>query len=395
MSRPQRCRLVPWFSAAWLAAAAALSGPGLGVRPALAADAPVAGYTIPLFDGAGLDRWVVTGCDVRVDDGRLVLADGDGLVRTHHRYRDFELEFDWRPLRDSMYDAGIYFRCDLPPEGKPWPRRYQINLKQGDEGNLIGVPGARSTGLIKAGEWNHFKLRVVGHNAELWLNGQAAWKTDQIEPEEGYVGIQVEVPLGGQHAFRDIRLTELGFTSLFNGKDLEGWEGGGGDAASCWQVEQGELVCTGAKGPWLRSIGEHGDFNVRLEYKLKEGGNSGVYIRVPESGNHHGKDAGIEVQVLDDAAPRYANLQPYQYSASLYALVPASPRVARPAGEWNSLEINCRGGQYRVTHNGVVVVDADESSQPALVERLKSGRLGLQNHSERIWYRNLRVGPAQ
>src|SRR5204863_509284 len=83
-------------------------------------------------------------------------------------------------------------------------------------------------------------------------------------------------------------------------------------------------------------------------------GNSGVYIRVPEDGKHHGEGAGIEVQVLDDSAERYRQIKPWQYTGSLYAIAPATIHVGKPAGEWNTLEINCRGKAYHVFHNGTL-----------------------------------------
>jgi hypothetical protein len=88
-------------------------------------------------------------------------------------------------------------------------------------------------------------------------------------------------------------------------------------------------------------------------------------------------------------------LKPYQFTASLYAIVPADPRVARPAGEWNTMEIQCRGTTYRVTHNGVDVIAADEHAAPELRQRRVAGHLGLQNHSEEVWFRHLRIGPAE
>jgi hypothetical protein len=350
--------------------------------------------TTRVFDGQSLQGWHVTGCDVGVEEGKLVIRDGDGFVRTDHRYRDFVLELSYKPRRSEKYDSGIYIRAELPPSGKPWPAKHQINLKQGDEANLIGFKEARSSGLIQPGEWNRLKVTVVGDTVAMEINGQAAWKTSGLEPREGYVGIQVEVPGGGQFEFKDITITEIGYDSLFNGVDLTGWEGAGQDAAACWKVEEGLLLCTGAKGPWLRSKEEYGDFNFRFAYKLKEGGNSGVYIRVPASGNHHGAQAGIEVQLLDDHAKRYEKLKPYQYSGSLYAIVPAEPRVCRPVGEWNSMEIDCRGMHYLVIHNGVEVIRASAADYPALAERLTRGFLGLQNHSEEVWFRDLRIGPS-
>jgi hypothetical protein len=87
-----------------------------------------------LFNGRDLDGWKVTGCDAVVENGLLVLKSGDGFVRTDERHGDFVLELDWRARRPTNYDSGIYIRADLPPEGKPWPNRYQINLKRGVKG---------------------------------------------------------------------------------------------------------------------------------------------------------------------------------------------------------------------------------------------------------------------
>lgn len=349
------------------------------------------GHRYSAFNGRDLAGWHERGCKAAVEDGLLVIKEGDGLLWFDHRLTDFELELDWKPRRAEQYDSGIYFRCELPPEGKPFPKRYQVNLKQNDEANLIGFKDGRSEGLVKPGAWNHLRLRVVGERATLELNGKTAWDVTGIEPRDGLLGIQVEVPGGGEYEFKNIHITELGATSLFNGVDLTGWQGAGDDAAKCWLVEDGLLVCNGKKGPWLRSEKTYGDYNLRLEYKLKPGGNSGVYIRVPENGNHHGEDAGIEIQILDDKAERYKDIKDYQYTGSLYAIVPASEHVGRPAGEWNSLEIDCRGTKYRVVHNGVTIIDADETKSAELAKRRTSGFLGLQNHSEHVWFRNVRV----
>ena len=346
-----------------------------------------AGYGMRLFNGRNLDGWIVTGCEVEVQDGLLVLKDGNGLVRSHHRYADFVLELQWRARRDKDWDSGVFIRAELPSQGQSWPDRYQVNLRQGLEGSLVGRPETGGKDLVVAGQWNHFKLTVIGAEAALEINGKSAWKVSDIEPRDGYIGLQAEVPGGGQFEFKDILITEVGYRSLFNGTDLSGWEGGGGDAASCWKAEEEMLVCTGSPGTWLRSQEKSGDLNLRLEYKLRPGGNSGVYIRVPPDGNHHGAGAGIEVQILDDTSERYKSLQPYQFSASLYAILAAEPRVGRPPGEWNTLEINCCGTAYRVIHNGIQVVKTDEHATPELTQRWVEGFLGLQNHNEEVWFR--------
>lgn len=352
------------------------------------------GYSVRLFDGETLDGWHVTGCDAVVEDGAMLLKDGDGFIRANHRYGDFVLELEWKALRAEQYDSGIYIRSELPAAGKNWPQRYQVNLLQGKEGALLGAKETGPAGLVKPGEWNRFKLTVVGSGAALEINGKPAWKVDDaLDAPSGYIGIQSEVPGGGQFLFRNIKVTELGYKSLFNGRDFTGWEGAGGEASACWAVEDGVLVGLEKKGPWLRSLEKFGDFDLRLQYKVQEGGNSGVYVRVPQSGNHHGKDAGVEIQLLDDYAERYAKLKPYQYTGSVYAVAPSTRHVGRPAGQWNDLEIQAQGHAYRVTHNGVVIVEADAERFPQLEERLLEGYLGFQNHGGGVWLRAIRLGP--
>lgn len=187
---------------------------------------------------------------------------------------------------------------------------------------------------------------------------------------------------------------EDGFEALFNGHDLSGWEGVTADASATWKVDDGMIVCTGQPGTWLRSAKQYDDFNLRFEYKLLPGGNSGIYLRVPADGAHRQEDCGVEVQILDDDAERYRKLEPGQYCASVYKIAPAAKHVSRPTGEWNTMEINCRGTSYRVTHNGVVIVDATAQEFPELGRRFQKGYLGLQNHNEEVWFKYLRIGPS-
>jgi len=363
-------------------------------RGASSADFPF-GFQVPLFDGSTLAGWHAMRCSAVVQDGAILLKSGDGILRTDSMYDHFVLELQWKALKQDKWDSGIYFRFDELPgkTGRPWPQRYQINLRQGQEGWGLGLKGAKTSGLVKDGQWNHFKLTVVGDTAALEINGKKAWRARGLETKQGYIALQSEVPLGGQFLFRNIKITELRHRPLYSGHDLSGCEPADGKPTDIWKADDGQLVCTGDQGPWLRSTKQFGDFNLRLEYRLPPGGNSGVFIRVPKSGAIFKAGAGIEVQVLDDAAKKYAKLKPYQYSGSLYALVPASPRVALPAGEWNRLEINADGHHYRVRQNGHVVVDATPEDVPKLKERLLKGYLGLQNHSSEVRYRRIRLGP--
>jgi hypothetical protein len=180
---------------------------------ALAADntkAPKPGQRVALFDGRDLDEWNVLKCEAVVDQGEILIKAGNGLVQTKKKYSNFIIEYEWKALKDDNWDSGIYFRYDSVPEDKPWPARYQANLRKGDEGNVGGLKGATSQGLLKNGEWNSFKLTVRGTTAEMEINGKPAWKAPGLEgPETGYISLQAEVPNGGQNRFRNIYVTEL------------------------------------------------------------------------------------------------------------------------------------------------------------------------------------------
>lgn len=165
---------------------------------------------VALFDGKTLNGWKVLTCEATVDDGDILLVAGNGLVQTEERYGDFILEFEWKALRQDRWDSGVYFRYDSVPEGQPWPERHQVNLLQGQEGNVASLEGARSEGLVKAGQWNAFQLTVQGTKASLVINGVPAWQADGLTgPATGYIALQAEVPGGGQYRFRNIYLTRL------------------------------------------------------------------------------------------------------------------------------------------------------------------------------------------
>ncbi len=165
---------------------------------------------VSLFDGKTLDGWTIIKCEATVDGGDILLVAGNGLVQTEKKYGDFILEFEWKALRQGKWDSGVYFRYDSVPRNRPWPNRYQVNLLKGVEGNVSGLEGAKSEGLVKNGQWNYFKLTVQGTKASLEINGKPAWEADGLEgPEVGFIALQAEVPGGGQYRFRNIYLTEL------------------------------------------------------------------------------------------------------------------------------------------------------------------------------------------
>jgi hypothetical protein len=188
-----------------------------------------------------------------------------------------------------------------------------------------------------------------------------------------------------------------GFEALFNGKDLTGWKVLGGKM-SAWGAANGLLFTSGAGGGWLMTEKEFGDFELRLEYRVPENGNSGVALRSPMKGNP--AFDGMEIQILDDYGSEYKKmkLKPSQYTGSIYDVVPPRQRVTKQAGQWNKMHILAQGRRIAVEVNGTKVVDANlddykdrADTHPGLLR--SKGHLGLQNHSTRVDFRNIYVKP--
>ncbi len=177
---------------------------------------------------------------------------------------------------------------------------------------------------------------------------------------------------------------EKGFESLFNGKDLKGWVVMGSES---WKVEDGVIVCTGQGGGWLRSEKEYGDFVLRMEYRISKGGNSGIFLRASLQGNP--AYTGMEVQILDDHGREPATWT----TGAIYDVVAPKKNMSRPAGEWNQVEIICSGPWVIVWINGEEIVRVSMDENPKLKGRLRKGFIGLQNHGNRVEFRNIRIKP--
>jgi len=188
---------------------------------------------------------------------------------------------------------------------------------------------------------------------------------------------------------------DTGFVSLFDGRSLNGWKlvGKKGDG---YGVTNGVIYCARGGGGNLFTEKEYGDFILRLEFKLEPGSNNGVGIRAPLAQDVSA--SGMEIQILDDSAPQYADLRPAQYCGSIYDVVPARRGALRKAGEWNEEEITCVGRHVKVKLNGHVVVDANlnDITDPKMLTKhpgllRERGRIGFLGHDDYVEFRNLRL----
>jgi hypothetical protein len=185
-----------------------------------------------------------------------------------------------------------------------------------------------------------------------------------------------------------------GFFKIFNGVDLTGWHMMG---QQDWHVENG-ILWTEGRGGWLRSDKRYADFVWRLEYRTTKDSNSGIFIRSAQEGNP--SFTGIEIQILDDAGKR----ADVHSSGSLYGASAPPFNAAKPTGEWNYVEISCLFRHVTVFLNGRKIQDVnlDDAKFALAQERPLShvpdaGYIGLQSHTNRVDFRNLRIkvlGPA-
>jgi hypothetical protein len=189
---------------------------------------------------------------------------------------------------------------------------------------------------------------------------------------------------------------EDGFVSLFDGRTLNGWQLVNGRGPG-YVVENGTIVCPKEGGGNLYTGKQYSNFVFRFEFKMEPGGNNGVGIRAPLTGD--AAYMGMEIQILDHDHEIYkGKLKPTQRHGSVYDVFPATADALNPAGQWNSEEIRVDGSRVTVTLNGKVISDADLSTvtDPAVLKKhpgllRKTGYLGFLGHGTRVEFRNLRV----
>ena len=198
-----------------------------------------------------------------------------------------------------------------------------------------------------------------------------------------------------------IQADELGFKPLLAGNDLVGWveepHGFFRDkhpGVRFWSLADGVLHADGSHGNagFLRYDRKLCDFILRLEFRMSKGCNSGVCFRSSApyttlKPNTLPSNLGFELQIMDDASTPPSD----KGTGAFYAKLAPRVNAARAAGEWNTLEIECRSSRIRAVLNGQVVQDLDHTTVPELASRPACGYLSLQNHGHDIDFRQIRI----
>jgi hypothetical protein len=374
-----------------------------------------------------------------------LVNDGQGAYATTEKdYGDFELLLEYKTVPKA--DSGIYLRgC---PQVQIWDstekEKFAIGAGKGSGAlwnNSPGAPGKDPLVLADKpfGEWNSVRVIMVGARVTVWLNQKLVVDNALMEnyydrktpvPPKGPIQLQTH---GGEIRWRNIFVREIGgteanqmlwhakpgvglrtgqelsaeeksqslaqdgFTSVFNGRDFSGWAG----PINEYEIVDGAIQCQPKKGGTIYTTEEYSDFIVRLEFKLPKGGNNGLAIRYPGSGD--AAYAGMcELQVLDDNYEQATGqkIDPRQAHGSAYGMVAAARGYQRPIGEWNYEQVIVKGSTIKVELNGTQILDADLSkvekatimaNSPHPGKDLTSGHFGLAGHSDPVAFRNILI----
>lgn len=184
---------------------------------------------------------------------------------------------------------------------------------------------------------------------------------------------------------------------MLAGGDLKQWVAEGKserkDGKPVWTLNDGVLHCAGQGYGFLRYDTKVDDFVWTLEYRMKKGCNSGLGIRHEKytGGRTRPSYSGYELQLLDDAGKKPSTHSTF----SLYRYVAPTQNASLPAGEWNQVEVTCKGPHIRVVHNGKTVQDIDQSQIDKIKDKPLSGYLSVQNHGKEIEFRNMKLQQLQ
>jgi hypothetical protein len=206
-----------------------------------------------------------------------------------------------------------------------------------------------------------------------------------------------------------------GWKLLFDGKTMKGWRGAYRDSlpSKGWELRDGMLMVQpsgggeAAYGGDIVTVDEYSSFELKVDFKLTEGANSGIKIFVTEQQpKTPGSAKGLEYQLLDDARHPDAKLgiNGNRTLASLYDLIPATNKKVNPIGQWNHARIVVKGKHVEHWLNGIKVLEYERGGKEFLAHKKESkfkdldgfgeaekGHILLQDHGDQVFFRNIKI----
>ena len=194
-----------------------------------------------------------------------------------------------------------------------------------------------------------------------------------------------------------------GWQLLFNGKDMSHWRTFKQPTVNeKWQIEDGAIALTAGGGGDLISKENYKNFELTLDWRIAEVGNSGILILADEKGKYIYSHAP-EIQILDNERHPDNKLDTH-LSGSLYDMIASPVASHKKAGEWNSTKIRLENSALTIWQNDVqtakVTIGSDEWKNLIAKSKFaswagfaaaKAGHLGLQDHGDKVWFKNIKI----
>ncbi|HCV79963.1 MAG TPA: DUF1080 domain-containing protein [Zunongwangia profunda] len=420
-----------------------------------------------LFNGQDLSGWTQMGGEANyaVEDGiivgKTVSGTPNSFLTTDKMYDDFILELDYKV--DSSMNSGIQIRSnsiasyqngrvhgyqiEIDPSERAWSAGI---YDEGRRGWLVDLDNnSKAQKAFKQGEWNHYRIEAIGDTIKTWINGVPASFLIDDKTASGFIALQVhsiakDDKPGKTIMWKDIRIQtdslehysqkmqiapvttkntlttseeKDGWKMLWDGKTTEGWRGARLEdfPQQGWEIKNGILTVLASGGAESAAGGDivteklYGDFELKADFKITEGANSGIKYYVDTDINKGpGSSIGLEYQILDDDKHPDAKLGNHEGSrtvASLYDLIKADPdKPIHPVGAWNTARIISKNNHVEHWLNGTKVLEYERGSEDfrKLVSEskyakwdrfgeLEEGRILLQDHGNRVSFKNIKI----
>ena len=424
---------------------------------------------VEIFDGETFNGWTQKGgaANYEVRDGMVVGSTvhdtPNSFMTTDKIYGDFILEFEYKV--DSTMNSGVQIRSNSYPhymDGRV--HGYQIEIDPSDRAWSAGIYDEARRGWLnpltdnpeaqkafKQNDWNHYRIEAIGDTIKTWINGVPAAHLIDDKTSSGFIGLQVhsipkENKAGTEIIWKNIKIltdslskyskpspippiltknrlgvdeAKNGWHMLWDGETTNGWRGARLDEfpESGWEIKDGVLTVLPSGGEESTAGGDivtkelYGDFELKLDFMITEGANSGIKYYVDTDLNKGpGSSIGLEYQILDDARhpdAKEGNHEGSRTVASLYDLIQANPqKPMNPHGEWNTAHIISKDNHVEHWLNGMKVLEYERKSPEyrKLVSESKyvkwpkfgesdRGHILLQDHGDRVSFKNIKIRP--